>query len=136
MSCGVGHRRGSDLVFLWLQLQFDPSLGTSVCRGGSQRKEEREEGDGTSFVMCAAQQRKRLAAPWTQRTDAHSRNTLFKVNAPCNLHQQGTLALRLRFWSQVTCLLVSPSEVGEGEQHGPEGGGGPARCAGTGDSQG
>ena len=50
MSCGVGHRCGSDpeLLQLWLwpaatALIQTPSLGTSICRGNSPRKWQKDK---------------------------------------------------------------------------------------------
>ena len=46
VSCGVGRRRGWDPTLLRLaakrlQLQFDRSLGTSICRGCDSKKKKR-----------------------------------------------------------------------------------------------
>ena len=49
MSCGVGHRHGSDLVLLWLwcssgySCDSTPSLGTSICRGYGPKKTKKKK---------------------------------------------------------------------------------------------
>ena len=50
MSCGVGHRRGSDPTLLWPWLRLvatdptePPSLGTSICRKCGPKKTEKQK---------------------------------------------------------------------------------------------
>ena len=56
MSCGVRRRRSLDLrdcgcgVGQWLQLRFDPSLGTSICRGCSPKKETKQNKDSALSI--------------------------------------------------------------------------------------
>ena len=50
MSCGVGHRRGSDLALLWHwrrpagsnSSDSTPSLGTSICQAGAALKKKKK----------------------------------------------------------------------------------------------
>ena len=48
VSCGVGHRQGSDLALLWLWYRggSTPSLGTSICHEYSPKKKAVGGGGG------------------------------------------------------------------------------------------
>ena len=50
MSCGVGRRHGSDWVLLWLWCDSTPSLGTSICRGGSPKKTKKKKNLSTYYM--------------------------------------------------------------------------------------
>ena len=44
MSCGVGHRHGSDPAWLWLWRRpaAEPSTGTFTCRGCDPKKQRKK----------------------------------------------------------------------------------------------
>ena len=64
MSCGVGHRRGSDLVWLWLwhrlgaaalirPLAWEPPYATGMAlKGQKTKKEKRKEKEKKELSAC------------------------------------------------------------------------------------
>ena len=63
MSCGVGHRRGSDLVLLWLwcrlaavamiqPLAWEPPRATGVALESKKRKKAKKKKLGKTVLHC------------------------------------------------------------------------------------
>ena len=80
LSCSVGHRWRSDLVWLW-QPDSNPSLGTSICRRCGPRNKNKKK-IFLSFKKVTNAERGRLCKDYCQTSDRAGAIHFIKLFSP------------------------------------------------------